>query len=94
MLSEIPSFLTFSKIALCIPIILAPKNLAGKYLEVAEVQTILQPVYSAAKKISKCEAEKMPKVLLNRPACIRHQCRKTTVLSCHRCLINTGVDKI
>jgi len=24
---------------------------------------------------------------------IRHQCRKTTVLSCHRCLINTGVEK-
>ncbi len=27
----------------------------------------------------------------NRTTCIRHQCRKTTVLSCHRCLINTGV---
>jgi len=25
---------------------------------------------------------------------IRHQCRKTTVLSCHRCLINTGVEKM
>jgi len=24
--------------------------------------------------------------------CIRHQCRKTTVLSCQRCLINTGVE--
>ncbi len=24
---------------------------------------------------------------------IRHQCRKTTVLSCHRCLINTDVKK-
>jgi len=23
----------------------------------------------------------------------RHQCRKTTVLGCHRCLINTGVEK-
>jgi hypothetical protein len=26
--------------------------------------------------------------------CIRHQCRKTTVLSCHRGLINTGVEKV
>jgi hypothetical protein len=24
----------------------------------------------------------------------RHQCRKTIVLSCHRCLINTCVEKI
>ncbi len=24
---------------------------------------------------------------------IRHQCRKTTVLTCHRFLINTGVEK-
>jgi len=23
----------------------------------------------------------------------RHRCRKTTVLGCHRCLINTGVEK-
>ncbi len=30
----------------------------------------------------------------NRTACIRHQCRKTTVLSCHRCLLNTGVEKM
>jgi len=30
----------------------------------------------------------------NRTACIKHQCRKTTVLSCHRCLINTGVEKM
>ncbi len=29
-----------------------------------------------------------------RTACIRHQCRKTTVKSCHRCLINTGVEKM
>ncbi len=27
----------------------------------------------------------------NRLAHVRHQCRKTTVLSFHRCLINTGV---
>ncbi len=25
---------------------------------------------------------------------IRHQCSKTTVLSCHKCLINNGVEKI
>ena len=31
---------------------------------------------------------------LNRRASIRHQCRKTTVLSCHRCLINTVVGKL
>jgi hypothetical protein len=30
----------------------------------------------------------------NRTAHIRHQCIKATVLSCHRCLINTGVEKI
>jgi len=30
----------------------------------------------------------------NRRARIRHQCRRTTVLSYHRCLINTGVEKI
>jgi hypothetical protein len=29
----------------------------------------------------------------NRTAHIRHQCRKTIVLSCHRCLINSGVEK-
>jgi len=34
-----------------------------------------------------------PKFSINRTACIRHQCRKTTVLSCHRCLINSGVEK-
>jgi hypothetical protein len=32
--------------------------------------------------------------LHNRTTHIRHQCRKTTVLSCHRCIINTGVEKI
>jgi len=28
-----------------------------------------------------------------RTTCITYQCRKTAVLSCHRCLINTGVEK-
>ncbi len=28
----------------------------------------------------------------NRTTHIRHQCRKTTVLSCHRCLINTDFE--
>jgi hypothetical protein len=32
-------------------------------------------------------------VTVNRKAYIIHQCRKTTVLSCHRCLINPGVEK-
>ncbi len=27
---------------------------------------------------------------VNRAMHIRHQCRKTTILSCHRCLFNTG----
>ncbi len=30
----------------------------------------------------------------NRTAHIKHQCRKTTVLSCLICLINTGVEKM
>jgi hypothetical protein len=30
----------------------------------------------------------------NRTARIRHWCRKTTVLSCQRCLINTGIEKV
>jgi hypothetical protein len=30
----------------------------------------------------------------NRRARIRTQCKKTTVLICHSCLINTGVEKI
>ncbi len=29
----------------------------------------------------------------NRTGCIRPQCRKATVLSCHGCLISTGVEK-
>ncbi len=37
----------------------------------------------------KCRPQRWP----NRQARIRHQCRKTTVLSCHRCLINTVVEK-
>ena len=31
--------------------------------------------------------------MANRTAHIRHPYRKTIVLSCHRCLINTGVEK-
>ncbi len=30
---------------------------------------------------------------INRTVHIRHQCMKTTALSCHRCIINTGVYK-
>ncbi len=30
----------------------------------------------------------------NRAAHIRHLCKKTVGLSCHRCLINTGVKKM
>ena len=32
--------------------------------------------------------------LLNSTAHVGHQCWKTTILSCHRCLFNTGVEKI
>jgi hypothetical protein len=31
---------------------------------------------------------------VKRTAHIRHQCRKATVLSCNRCLLNTRVEKI
>ncbi len=31
---------------------------------------------------------------VNRAPHIRHQCRKKTVFSCHRCLINSGVEKM
>ncbi len=34
------------------------------------------------------------KFCANRRAHIRHLCRKTTVFNCHRCLINTGVEKM
>jgi hypothetical protein len=38
--------------------------------------------------------DKHTSLLFNKSACIRHQCRKTIVLSCHHlCLINTGVEK-
>jgi hypothetical protein len=33
-------------------------------------------------------------MIVNGTVHIRHQCRKTAVLSCHRCLINTGVEKM
>jgi hypothetical protein len=33
-------------------------------------------------------------LVMHRIACIRHQCRKAAVLSCHGCLINTGVEKM
>jgi hypothetical protein len=31
---------------------------------------------------------------INRTACIRYLCMKITVFSCHRCLIQTSVEKI
>jgi hypothetical protein len=37
---------------------------------------------------------KCPSLKANRRAHNRHQCRETTVLSCHRCLIDTGVEKM
>jgi hypothetical protein len=32
--------------------------------------------------------------IVDRESRIRHQCRKTTHISCHRCLINTGAEKM
>jgi hypothetical protein len=32
--------------------------------------------------------------VINRTSLIIHQCMKTNVLSCHRCLIKTGVEKM
>jgi hypothetical protein len=47
------------------------------------------------------EILKMPNLLRvmfikteNGTAHIRHQCRRKTVLSCHRCPIKTGVEKM
>ncbi len=34
------------------------------------------------------------KNVINRIARIRNQCRKATVISCHRCLTKTGVEKM
>ncbi len=39
------------------------------------------------------EISQLGKMKSNRTTRIRHQFTKTTVLSCHRCLINTGVEK-
>jgi hypothetical protein len=41
-----------------------------------------------------CYKTLLPIVFTNRSARIRHKCRKTTVLSCHRCLINPGIEKM
>jgi hypothetical protein len=37
---------------------------------------------------------KYKRLFLITTACIRHQCRKTTVFSSHGYLINTGVEKM
>ena len=39
----------------------------------------------------KCKKEQWWPTFYNRTVRVKHQCRKTTVLSWHRCLINTGV---
>ncbi len=48
-------------------------------------------IYSQTQKLLKMSCSL--KLWFNRTACIRHQCSKTTVLSCHRCLTNTGIEK-
>ncbi len=40
-----------------------------------------------------CVDERCSEQLNNRTVHIRHQCRKSTALSCLRCLINTSVEK-
>jgi hypothetical protein len=40
-------------------------------------------------KLIKCNKN----IKINKTALIRHQCRKTTVLSCHICLIKNGAEK-
>jgi hypothetical protein len=45
--------------------------------------------------VSFARAEMMKNIVWNNgTARIRHQCRKTDVLSCHRFLINSGVEKM
>ncbi len=34
------------------------------------------------------------KLDINRTANIKHKCSRTSVLSCHRCLTNTGVEEM
>jgi hypothetical protein len=55
-----------------------------------------EKVKNIAKKKSKTAKAKAGyyKIELNGTAHIRHQCWKTTVLSCHRCLIKMGVEKM
>ncbi len=45
-------------------------------------------------KQTNCNLQLIKIELANRTEWIIHQCRKTAVLSCHRWLINTGVEKI
>jgi hypothetical protein len=42
----------------------------------------------------KCFNIKRSTFLLNGTVLNRHQCRKTTVLGCNRCTINTGIEKM
>jgi hypothetical protein len=44
--------------------------------------------------MSKNIVEKKFNFRLNRTTGIRHLCRKTSVLSYHRCAIDTGVEKM
>ncbi len=43
-----------------------------------------------------CPSVRVPRLYMarNRTAHICHQCKKITVLSCHICLINTGIQKM
>ncbi len=46
---------------------------------------------ASGRSLSRCRSHKHP---FNRTASIRHLFRKTTVLSYHGCLINTGAEKM
>jgi len=50
---------------------------------------VIMPIFSG-----KFQGNISNKISFNATPCIRHQCRKTAVLSCHRFLINSGVEKM
>jgi hypothetical protein len=59
----------------------------------AKLQEVV-PVTNGGWERSKNISEKMFLLKNNGKARIRHQCRKTAVISCYRFLINSGVEKM
>jgi hypothetical protein len=66
-------------------------NFQMKWFKCQTAQIRQKKSLRSVKKVVPCKS--VAKYSANRTARIRHRCRKTTVLSCHRCLINTGVKK-